>query len=668
MSNKENAKKTIIDLRNKLRNHNYQYYVLSNSLISDYEYDIMLKKLEEFEQKFPEFNDVNSPTVRVGDDRNKSFEQVNHSFPMLSLGNTYNKEELEDFDQRVKKIIGENFSYVCELKFDGASISLKYVDGKLVQAATRGDGKQGDNVTENVRTIKSIPLVLQNSDYPKEFEIRGEIFMSHKIFAELNIKREKEGKNLFANPRNAASGSLKQKNSYKLAQRKLDCFLYYLESDTLLSSSHYENLNNCKKWGFKISEHTKKVKTISEVLDFINYWDTERSNLPYDIDGIVIKVDSLDLQSELGETSKAPRWAISYKFKAERVLTKLLSVDFQVGRTGAVTPVANLEPVQLAGTVVKRASLHNADFISNLDLFYKDLVYVEKGGEIIPKIVGIDKEKRAQDAEKVNFVEFCPECNTKLERIEDEAINYCRNSNNCPPQIKGKIEHFISRKAMDIGGGEATVNLLHNNNLIQNFADLYELKTEQLVSLERFGKKSANNLISSINKSKENPFEKVLYALGIRFVGETISKIIVKHYKSIDKIIDAKFEELVEVDEIGDKIAESIVEYFSVDENITLINRLQNSGLQFKSEATEGSNSLGGKSFVITGNFGTSARRKELGNIVENFGGKKRSSISKNTDYVIAGEKAGSSKIKKANELKIPIISEQDFLEIINSK
>ena len=665
MPNKENAKNDIFDLREKLRNHNYQYYVLSNSLISDYEYDMMIKKLIDLEKKYPEFNDVNSPSVRIGDDRNKSFEQVKHSFPMLSLGNTYNKEELEEFDQRVKKIIGDNFWYVCELKFDGASISLKYVDGKLVQAATRGDGKQGDNVTENVRTIKSIPLVLQKSDYPKEFEIRGEIFMPHKVFEELNIIREKKGENLFANPRNAASGSLKQQNSRKLAQRKLDCYLYYLESDNLPSNSHYENINNCKKWGFKTSEHIKKAKTISEVLDFINYWETERNNLDYDIDGIVVKVDSLDFQNELGETTKSPRWAISYKFKAERVLTKLLSVDFQVGRTGAVTPVANLEPVQLAGTVVKRASLHNADFISNLDLFYNDFVYVEKGGEIIPKIVGIDKKQRAENAEIVKFIEFCPECKSVLKRAENEAINYCHNSDNCPPQIKGKIEHFISRKAMDIGGGEATVNLLYNNNLIQNFADLYDLTEEQLINLEGFGKKSANNLISSINKSKENPFQKVLYALGIRFVGETISKIIVKHYKSIDKIINAKFEELVEIDEIGDKIAESIVEYFSIDENIALIKRLQSYGLQFESEATESSNILAGKSFVITGNFGTSARRKELGNIVEQFGGKKRSSISKNTDFVIAGEKAGSSKINKANDLKIPIISESDFLNLL---
>jgi len=665
MTNKENAKKTIFDLRESLRNHNYQYYVLSNSLISDYEYDIMLKELIDLEKKHPEFYDENSPTVRIGDDRNKSFEQVNHSFPMLSLGNTYNKQELEEFDQRVKKIIGDNFYYVCELKFDGASISLKYIDGKLVQAATRGDGKQGDNVTENVRTIKSIPLVLQKSDYPKEFEIRGEIIMPHKVFEELNIKRAEEGENLFANPRNAASGSLKQQNSRKLAQRKLDCYLYYLESDNLPSNSHYENIKNCKKWGFKISEHIKKVKTISEVLDFVNYWETERNNLDYDIDGIVIKVDSLDYQNELGETSKAPRWAISYKFKAERVLTKLLSVDFQVGRTGAVTPVANLEPVQLAGTVVKRASLHNADFISNLDLYYNDFVYVEKGGEIIPKIVGIDKKQRLQNAEKVKFIDFCPECKSTLKRADDEAINYCDNSNNCPPQIKGKIEHFISRKAMDIGGGEATVNLLYNNNLIKNIADLYELKKEELVNLERFGEKSANNLISSINKSKEQPFEKVLYALGIRFVGETISKLIVKHYKSIDKIIAAKFEELIEIDEIGDKIAESIVEHFSIDENIALIERLKNAGLQFKSEETETSNILEGKSFVITGNFGTSSRRKELGELVEKFGGKKRSSISKNTDYLIAGEKAGSSKISKADELNIKIISEQEFLDLL---
>lgn len=667
MISKENAKTRIESLRKQIREHNHNYYVLSNPKISDFQYDILLNELIDLEKKFPEFKDDNSPTVRVGDDRNLTFEQAKHSFPMLSLGNTYNKEELESFDQRVKKIIGENFEYVCELKFDGASISLQYTDGKLTRAATRGDGTQGDNVTENVKTIRSIPLVLNGKNFPQEFEIRGEIFMPHKSFAELNKIREKEGKNLFANPRNAASGSLKLQNSAQLAKRKLDCFLYYMASENLPSDSHFQNLELCKTWGFKISEHTKKAKNINEVLEFINHWEAEKENLDYDIDGVVIKVDSLALQSELGETSKAPRWAISYKFKAEQELSQLLSVDYQVGRTGAITPVANLSPVQLAGTTVKRASMHNADFIESLNLHHKDFVYVEKGGEIIPKIVAVEFSKREENAPKVEFPKTCPECGTQLVKTEDEAIHYCPNSDGCPPQIKGKIEHFISRKAMDIGGGEATVELLFNRGLIKNSADLYELKIRDLVRLERFGQKSAENLLKSIENSKQADFYKVLYALGIRYVGETISKIIVKNFKNIDEIIKADVEKLVAIDEIGEKIAQSIVDFFAVPQNIEIVERLKNYGLQFESKNSKSSDVLEGKAFLVTGNFGTSARRKELEAMVENFGGKKRNSVSSKLNYIVAGEKAGASKIKKAQDLKIPIISEHDFLKMIEA-
>ncbi len=666
MINKENAIKKINSLRTELRNHNYQYYVLSNSLITDYEYDMKLKELLSLENKFPDFKDDNSPTMRVGDDRNIYFKQLKHSFPMLSLGNTYNKEELEDFDKKIKKLIGNNFEYVCELKFDGASISLKYIDGKFSQAVTRGDGSEGDDVSNNVRTIKSIPLILHGNNFPKEFEIRGEIFMPHKSFDSLNKTREQEGKNVFANPRNAASGSLKLLNSYKLSKRKLDCYLYYFVSNDLHRNSHYENLQECKKWGFKISEHTKRAKNISEVIEYIKSWDSKRESLPYDIDGIVIKVDSIELQNELGETSKAPRWAISYKFKAERTLSQLLSIDYQVGRTGAITPVANLKPVNLAGTVVKRASLHNSDFINNLDLYNNDFVYVEKGGEIIPKIVGIETSKRTEEFTKIKFAKNCPECGAKLTKSENEAAHYCPNINNCPPQIKGKFEHFFSKKAMNIGGGSATVELLYNNNLIENFTDLYELKHCDLLKLDRFAEKSANNLISSIKDTQKVPFQKVLYSLGIKYVGETISKILIKHFNTIEMLIEAKFEELTAVDEIGDKIAQAIVDYFAEAENIELIKKMQTYGLQFSSEAVISSNVLGGKTFLITGNFGTSARRKELEAMVEEFGGKKRKSVSSKTDYIVAGEKAGASKINKATKLKIPIITEQTFLNMIN--
>ena len=665
MSNKQSAKNRIFELRKILRTHNYKYYVLSEPIISDYEYDSLLKELISYEKKFPEFFDQNSPSVRVGDDRKQSFTQIKHAFPMLSLNNTYNKTELEEFDARVKKIIGNNFHYICELKFDGASISLKYQNGKLLQAITRGDGSEGDEVTANVKTIKSIPLLLNKNNYPPFFEIRGEIFMPHKSFNKLNIEREKIGKNLFANPRNAAAGSLKLLNSAKVAKRELDCFLYYFVSEDLPTDSHYNNLKLCKEWGFKISENIKKAFTINEVFDFINLWENKRKELPYDIDGIVIKVDSIELQNKLGHTSKAPRWAISYKFKAESALTQLLSVDFQIGRTGAVTPVANLKPVQLAGTVVKRASLHNSDFIKNLELHENDFVNIEKGGEIIPKIINVELSKRLENAKQIEFISACPECGTKLIQTEGEAIQYCPNANECPPQIKGKIEHFISRKAMNIDSGSATVEALYNAGLIKNIADLFKLKFEDVLRLERFAKKSANNLINSINNSKKTPFHKVLFALGIRYVGETIARILADSLKNIDNIMNASFEELINIDEIGEKIAQSIIAYSEIEANKEIIYRLKAAGLQFESIEKIKKNILNGKKFIVTGNFGTPQRRKEIENIILENGGKKVSSVSKNTDFIIAGEKAGASKISKAEKLNIPIISEDDFLEMI---
>ena len=666
MKNKQSAKSRIEALRNEIREHNYFYYVLSQPQISDYQYDMLMKELINLEKKYPEFFDENSPSVRIGDDRNLQFEQARHKFPMLSLGNIYNIEEFREFDSRIRKAVGNDFVYVCEHKFDGLSISLTYEKGKLVRAVTRGDGTMGDVVTENVKTIKSIPLILRGNDFPDFFEIRGEIIMPHKVFLELNEKRKAENKQIFANPRNAAAGSLKLLNSKEVAKRKLDAFFYYLAAEKLPSDSHFENLQLARKWGFKISENTIKTSDYQQVFDFIELWQKQRFSLPYDIDGIVIKVDSLVLQEQLGYTAKAPRWAIAYKFPPERVLTKLVSVDFQVGRTGAVTPVANLEPVRLAGTTVKRSTLHNADYIKMLDLHEGDYVFVEKAGEIIPQVVGIDKKRRNRDAKPIFFPEKCPECGTELVRQEGEAAFYCPNENGCPPQIKGKIEHFISRKAMDIGSGEATVELLYNQGLVANVADLYELKFEDVVNLERFAEKSAKNLIQSIEKSKNVPFERVLYALGIRYVGETVSKILARKFKNIDNLMSASLEELTAVDEIGEKIAESIRIFFNNGQNVAIIERLRKAGLKFEiDEDDEKPQVLNGKNFVVTGNFGTPQRRKEIEQLVEKYGGKKVSSVSSKTNFVVAGEKAGSSKINKAQQLGIPIISEDDFLKMI---
>ncbi len=668
MLSKESAKKRIDYLRKVLQEHNYYYYVLAQPKISDYEYDMLMKELIELEKQFPEFDDPNSPSKRIGDDRDQKFEQDDHKFPMLSLNNTYNFEELKEFDSRIKKTLQEKYEYVCELKFDGVSISLTYENGTFTKALTRGDGYRGDVVTENVKTIRSIPLKLRAEGYPALFEIRGEIIMPYNAFEKLNEQRRKEGLPEFANPRNAAAGSIKLQHSAEVAKRELDCFLYYLAADELPSDSHYQNLQLAKKWGFKISEHIKKTDSIEGVFDYIQYWDKERKNLPYAIDGIVIKIDSIRQQKILGHTSKAPRWAIAYKFEAEKALTQLISVDFQVGRTGAITPVANLQPVHLSGTIVKRATLHNADYIEALDLHYGDYVWVEKSGEIIPKIISVEISKRPPNAQKVKFPEKCPECGTPLKRNQDEAIYYCPNSNGCPPQIKGKLEHFVSRKAMDILAGSSTINQLYEKGLVRTIADFYDLKVDDVKNLEGFAEKSAQNLIKSIEASKKVPFDRVLYALGIRYVGERTSKILAKKFKNIDNLMKADENTLTQIDEIGEKIAKSIVEFFSDPENIRIIEKLKKAGVNMKMDEETNEQPLKGMNIVITGNFGTPQRRKELENMVEKLGGKKQSSVSLKTNYVVAGEKPGASKIKKAKQLNIPIISEQQFLKLIHNE
>ena len=664
---KEEAKIRIKQLQEIISKHNESYYKDSNPTISDFEYDILMNDLIQLEKLFPEFKNDNSPTQKVGDDTKKEFKQVNHKYPMLSLGNTYSDEDLIDFDNRIKKLIESEFTYVCELKFDGTSISLTYKNGELTKAVTRGDGTKGDNVTENVYTIKSIPKKLKGN-FPKEFEIRGEIFIPHKVFNSLNTERTENGEQPFANPRNAASGSLKILDSKIVEKRNLDCYLYYLLSDNAIEKSHFKNLQNAESWGLKISEHTKTCNNITDVLDYIKHWDSERHNLPYDIDGIVIKVDDVNQQEELGYTAKSPRWAISYKFKAEQVETKLLSIDYQVGRTGAITPVANLEPVQLAGTIVKRASLHNADQIELLDIRVNDFVYLEKGGEIIPKVVGVNLTKRESNSEPVNYISVCPDCETELIRGESEAKHYCPNEENCPTQIKGKIEHFVSRKAMNIGLAEATIEQLYDNKLINNIADLYTLNKEQLLQLERFAERSADNLVESIKESTEVPFARVLYSLGIRFVGETVAKVLAKSLKNIDNIKNASLEQLIEIDEIGDKIAKSIISYFNIESNNILINRLKDYGLELESEFIEEANDLLNKqTFVISGTFEKHSRN-ELKNLIEKYGGKNTSSISKKTDYFLAGENVGPSKLEKVEKFDIKKISEDNFIKMISDE
>ena len=660
----------IYQLREELHTHNYNYYVLNSPVISDIEFDHMMRELQDLEAKYPETYDENSPTMRVGSDINEDFVQVEHRYPMLSLGNTYSEEEVTDFYERVRKSLNEDFEICCEMKFDGTSISLTYENGKLVRAVTRGDGVKGDDVTNNVKTIRTIPLVLKGDNYPKEFEIRGEILMPWEVFEKLNKEREAREEPLFANPRNAASGTLKLQNSSVVASRKLDAYLYYLLGDNLPCDGHYENLQEARKWGFKISDTTRKVKTLQEVFDFIKYWDTERKNLPVATDGIVLKVNSIRQQKNLGYTAKSPRWAIAYKFQAEKALTKLQKVTYQVGRTGAITPVANLDPVQLSGTIVKRASLHNADIIESLDLHEGDMVYVEKGGEIIPKITGVDIASRTPDSMPVKFITHCPECGEPLTRFDDEAAHYCTNEDSCPPQIKGKIEHFISRKAMNIEGlGPETVDLFYQEGMIGNAADLYNLREQDIARLERFGEKSAQNIMAGLEASRQVSFERVLFALGIRFVGETVAKKLARSIKNIDTLMSATKEELMAIDEIGEKIAESIIHFFSSEKNRELVARLKAAGLKMEMEAEETaavSNILEGQSIVISGVFAVHSR-DEYKDIIEKHGGKNVGSISKKTSFILAGENMGPSKLEKAQKLGIKIMDEKEFLELIEN-
>ena len=657
----------IDQLREELHTHNYNYYVLNAPVITDQEFDHLMRELQDLEAKHPEHFDPNSPSVRVGSDLNKNFKQVEHKYPMLSLGNTYSQAEVTEFYDRVSKSLNEDFEICCEMKFDGTSISLTYEHGKLVQAVTRGDGVRGDDVTDNVKTIRTIPLIL-HGDYPDSFEMRGEILMPWDVFEELNRERELREEPLFANPRNAASGTLKSQNSAVVASRKLDAYLYYMLGENLPHDGHYENLMEAEKWGFKISHITKKVHSLQEIFDFINYWDVERKNLPVATDGIVLKVNSLRQQRNLGYTAKSPRWAIAYKFQAERALTRLNKVTYQVGRTGAVTPVANLDPVQLSGTTVRRASLHNADIIASLDLHIGDMVYVEKGGEIIPKITGVDIDSRSADAEKVEFISHCPECGSKLIRYEDEAAFYCPNETGCPPQIKGKIEHFISRRAMNIEGlGPETVDQFYQEGLIHNVADLYSLSADDICRLDRMGEKSADNIIQGIARSKEVPYERVLFALGIRFVGETVAKKVAKAFRSIDALAAANLDALIHVDEIGLKIAQSIISYFADEKNRELVERLRNAGLKLEADEEDLSGHtdiLQGKSIVISGVFSRHSR-DEYKELIEKHGGKNVGSISKKTSFILAGDNMGPSKLEKASALGIAIIDENEFLSMI---
>jgi DNA ligase (NAD+) len=664
----EEVKKRITKLRHEIEQHNYNYYKLNRPTISDFEFDAIMGDLIALENKFPQFSDPNSPTQRVGSDISREFQQVLHQYPMLSLSNSYSEAEVVEFVQRVEKFSGETPDYVCELKLDGTSISLIYREGELQRAVTRGDGEKGDDVTANVRTIRSVPLKLQG-DYPASFEIRGEIVMPFSVFDELNRERSEQGEQLFANPRNAASGTLKMQNSSVVASRKLDAYFYYILGENLPEDGHYELLQMAAEWGFQISPHARKCKDAEAILNYLTTWDQKREGLPFATDGVVIKVNSKRVQEEIGFTAKSPRWAIAYKFKAERVATKLLSVDFQVGRTGAVTPVANLEPVQLGGTVVKRASLHNADVIEGLGLYLNDIVYVEKGGEIIPKIVGVDTSQRDVASTPVQFIRNCPECNTILVREEGEAAWYCPNEDECPPLIKGKIEHFISRKAMNVDGlGSETIDLLYQQGLVRNVADLYELKKEQLISLDRMGDKSADRILEGLRNTREIPFERVIFALGIRYVGETVAKKLAKAIKSIDLLMQADLATLTSVDEIGVKIAESIVDWFSKEQHLELIERLRGADLKLVTEirqAEGATEKLKGLSFVISGIF-QKFSRDELKADIELHGGKNVSGISAKTSYLIAGENIGPSKLEKATSLKIPIISEENYVQLTN--
>ena len=658
----------IESLRDELNQHNYNYYVLDNGTISDFDFDKKLKELEKLEIENPQFFDANSPTQRVGGEITKNFDTVVHKNRMYSLDNSYSKDDLLDWEKRIQKMLGtDEIEYTCELKYDGASINLTFENRKFVKAVTRGDGFQGDEVTANIRTIKSIPLVI-NSDFVDDFEMRGEIILPLDGFNKMNEERIANEEEAYKNPRNTASGSLKLQDSAEVAKRPLDCLLYQVVTSERKYKTHFESLESARKVGFKVPKTIALVKTIDSVFDFVNHWDSQRHNLPYETDGIVIKVNNLQQQEELGYTAKAPRWAIAYKFKAAQVATVLNEITYQVGRTGAITPVANLEPVQLAGTVVKRASLHNADQIEKLDIRINDTVFVEKGGEIIPKIIAVDFTKRPENSVVTKYATNCPECNSELIRTEGDAKHYCPNEFGCAPQITGRIKHFISRKAMDIDGlGGETVDLLRKEGLIQNYADLYDLKVEQIIPLERMAEKSAKNMIAGIQKSKEIPFEKVLFALGIRFVGETVAKKLAKHFKSLDNLLAADLETLILVDEIGERIAQSIIDFSNDLGNIQLINRLKSQGVQLEVSAEileNQTDKLAGKVFVVSGVFHQMSRN-ELKKTIEDNGGKVSSSISKKTSFIVAGDNMGPSKLAKAESLEIPIISEQDFIDLI---
>ena len=661
-----NAKEQIISLRSELHKLNYNYYVLDDSSVSDYDFDLRLKELKKLEDLHPEFYDSNSPTVRVGGDITKNFATIVHNSPMYSLDNSYSIEDLYDWEKRIKKIIEDNIEYTCELKYDGASISLSYIDGKFVKAITRGDGIQGDDVTPNIKTIPTVPLVLQG-DFIKNFDIRGEIVMPIEGFKKLNSERLSNGEEPFKNPRNTASGSLKLQDSKEVSKRPLECLLYSIVESSGIIKSQYESLEIAKKLGFNVSNEIKLAKSIEEVFEFIKYWEINRNNLPFEIDGVVIKVNDTNQQNELGFTSKFPRWAISYKFKPEQSSTILKNISYQVGRTGSITPVANFEPIDLAGTIVKRASLHNSDFINKMDIRINDTVFVEKGGDIIPKIVKVDLSKRSVSSEKTIYINHCPECNSELKRNEDEANHYCLNYNFCQPQVSGRIQHFISRKAMDIDGlGAETVNLLVEHNLIKNYSDLYRLKTEDIIGLERMAQKSSENLISGVLLSKEISFDRVLYGLGIRHVGVTVAKKLAYHYNNIDALMCASYEDLETVDEIGGKIAESVINFFAAQENIMIINDLKFYGLNFQISSSKiiKSDKLFGSMFVVSGVF-SQFSRDELKLEIEKNGGKVKSSISTKTSYVIAGDNMGPSKRLKAESLNVAIISEEDFVKMI---
>jgi len=664
---KEEVFNRIEFLRKELNHHNYQYYVLANPLINDYEFDILLKELQDLEKSNPAFFDPNSPTQRVGNDINLEFAQREHKYPMVSLGNTYNEEELRDFDARVKRQLKEPYQYVCELKYDGVSISLTYVNGKMKHAVTRGDGTKGDDVTANVRTIRSIPLILSGNDYPQEFEIRGEIFLPRKAFNELNEEKISAGEVPFANPRNTAAGTLKLQNSSIVAKRKLDCFMYYIPAEVSITKSHFQNLMKARSWGFKVPDFMALYGSIDGALEFIHEWDQKRKALPFDTDGIVIKVDSIPQQLFLGFTAKEPRWAIAYKYKAERAETKLLSINYQVGRTGAVTPVANLSPVLLGGTTVKRASLHNADQMALLDIRPGDYVYVEKGGEIIPKIISVNLQKREEMVSPLNFITHCPECGSELIRSEGEAAHYCPNEDECPPQIKGKLEHFVGRAAMDINCAEATIDLLYRKGLLRKVSDFYKLKKEQILQLDRFAEKSADNLIKSIEASKQVPFPNVLYAIGIRFVGYTVAKKLALHFKNMKNLSNADVEHLLMVEEIGERIARSVMDYFMNPRHQTILSEMEEAGVKLRLNDQETqliSEKLSGSTIVVSGTY-SNFSRDEMKTLIEKHGGKNSSGVSAKTTYLLAGEKPGPDKVQKAQKLGVRILSEDEFLKLI---